>query len=349
MSKSLTHDHYMEHALSLAVRTTAYTSPNPRVGCVIVKDGHVIGEGWHNGPGTDHAEVMALKSVSGVIEGADVYVTLEPCCHHGRTPPCTEALIAAKVARVYIASLDPNPLVSGKGVQMLEESGIIVEHGFLRDTAEKINRYYLHFMRKQRPYIICKWAMSLDGYMTTSTTDVRQISSSESQQHNHLLRHQVDAILIGYNTAILDNPQLTTRFFQDGLEIRHPIRLILDSRGQLPLSLTIFSPDLPAKTVIVTTNQSSLAWRKACQNANIEIWIVDGVDGRVSLQDLMQYCYEKRVLSVLVEGGRAVHEAFFRENIVDEVRAYIAPVIIGGHDTKKIISTAGDSYVRGYC
>ena len=184
------HHHYMQYALALAKRTVFYTSPNPRVGCVIVKNSSIIGEGWHNGPGSDHAEIMALKSAKESVKDADLYVTLEPCCHHGRTPPCVDALIHAKIKCVYIAILDPNPLVFGKGIKALERAGIIVKCGFLEDQAKAINRYYFHFMQKHRPYIICKWAMSLDGYCTTSPQDDPQISSLESQMHSHKLRQK---------------------------------------------------------------------------------------------------------------------------------------------------------------
>ncbi|MBP9726544.1 MAG: bifunctional diaminohydroxyphosphoribosylaminopyrimidine deaminase/5-amino-6-(5-phosphoribosylamino)uracil reductase RibD [Gammaproteobacteria bacterium] len=344
------HHYYMQHAFALAKRTTFHTSPNPRVGCVIVKNASIIGEGWHNGPGSDHAEIMALKSAKESVEGADVYVTLEPCCHYGLTPPCTHALIREKIKCVYMATVDPNPAVSGKGIKELEDSGIVVTQGVLAEQAEKINRYYVHFMKKQRPYIICKWAMSLDGYCTTSPHDETQISSLESQKHSHLLRHQVDAILIGYKTALMDNPQLTTRFFNEGLEIRHPMRFILDSKGHLPLSLKIFSTELPGKTIVVSTEQSSCEWRNQFKKNNIEVWILKNEGEHVSLKDLMHYFYQNRILSVLVEGGKTIHTAFFKADLVDEVRAYIAPVIIGGHDKKKYLSTtAGDVYVRGYC
>lgn len=343
-------EHYMQQAFALAKRTNFYTSPNPRVGCVIVKDQKIIGEGFHNGPGTDHAEMMALKSATTPVNDADLYVTLEPCCHFGRTAPCVDALIRSKIKRVFAATLDPNPIVSGKGFQALEDAGISVEHGFLMDQAKNLNRYFFHFMEKQRPYIICKWAMSLDGYRTTHDNN-KKISSIESQKATHRLRHKVDAILIGYKTALIDNPELTVRFSDEKMTVRHPIRFILDSQGRLPTSLSLFSQKLPGKTVLITTEKSSNTWRNQLSNKNIELCILPEINHHISLQDLMCLFYKKNILSVLVEGGEIIHNAFFSENLVDEVQTYIAPIIIGDLPNRKkiITNTSGDIYVHGYC
>lgn len=337
---------YMQQALSLASNANCQTSPNPKVGCVIIKDNKIAGEGWHNGPGTDHAEVMALKMAGPLSQGANVYVTLEPCCHTGNTPPCINALIQAKVKHVFIATLDPNPLVSGKGVAALNQAGIETTVNILQKQARELNQFYFHFMEESRPYVINKWAMSLDGYSITSQHDSKQISSKKSENIVHEMRNQVDAILIGSNTALSDNPRLTTR-----LEIEnphHPIRLVLDSKGKLPTTLKLFSKDLPGKTILITTDQSLPSWRSLFTNT--EIWILEKENGHVSLNHLMKKLHEEKILSVFVEGGRTIHNAFFNKNLSDEVHAFIAPIIIGQLNKKKqLTNIEGDIHVHGYC
>lgn len=324
-------EHFMRRALQLAEQGRYCASPNPMVGCVIVKANKVIGEGWHQGPGTNHAEIMALKQAGDMAKGADVYVTLEPCCHYGRTPPCADALIEAGVKRVVVAVCDLNPLVNGKGMRALQEAGITVRVGIGQLQAEQLNQRFFHFMQQRRPFVIAKWAMSLDGKMQVTETDSRQISNDKSRQHTHLSRCEADAILIGVNTAISDNPKLTTRLPAElGIPNRQPLRIILDSRGRAPLDLHLFDSRLPGQTLVVTTQQSQSVWREQLQSQGVALSILPADQhGRIHLQSLMTDLYERHISCLLVEGGMTILEQFFAAGLVDEVRAYLAPVVIG--------------------
>lgn len=322
---------YMQQALKLAEKGRYRASPNPMVGCVIVKNHRIVGEGWHLGPKTDHAEVMALKHAGTLAQGADIYVTLEPCCHFGHTPPCTDALIQARVKRVFIAVQDSNPIVNGNGIALLQKSGITVHTGILSDAAEKLNQHFFHFMRQQRPYVICKWAMSLNGKTITAKDDSKQITNHECQTKVHLTRCQVDAILIGANTALDDNPQLTTRL-PDNLQItaRHPLRIVLDSHGRCHPDLKIFDPSMPGKTLVATTHKALDNWKQTLQSQGVDIVVLPtDTQKRVCLHSLMAELYQRQITSLLVEGGMTTHESFIAADLVNAVHAYIAPVLIG--------------------
>jgi diaminohydroxyphosphoribosylaminopyrimidine deaminase/5-amino-6-(5-phosphoribosylamino)uracil reductase len=332
------HLDYMQIALQLAARGRLTTSPNPMVGCVIVKKGQIIGEGFHERAGEPHAEIHALREAGQDAQGATAYVTLEPCCHQGRTPPCSKALINAGVKKVYIATLDPNPLVAGKGVAELLAHGIEVETGLAEPAAKDLNQIFFHYMTKQRPFVIAKWAMSLDGKTMTTPGDSRQISCPDSSLHTHEIRQTVDAILVGANTVRNDNPQLTARS-ATAAEIRQPIRVILSSDGRLPIDLKIFSKELPGKTWIATTQAVPADWQDAIQSTQVEILVLPkNTEGQVSLPDLLAELGKKGITSILVEGGMKVHESFFKLNLVDKMHVYIAPVFIGSLAQKAVIS-----------
>lgn len=350
--KKYIHTH-VKQAILLAQKTPNHTSPNPRVGCVIVKNNQIIGEGWHNGPETDHAEIMALKSAQAAglsTERADLFVSLEPCCHYGRTPPCVTAIINAKIKRVFCATLDPNPKINSNGICLLKQAGIEVYVGFQEDEARNINHYYFYFMQNKRPYIIAKWAMSLDGYTVTAESDSKQISSQKSLEHSHNLRQKIDAILIGYKTALSDNPLLTTRYSNSKNKPHHPIRFILDSTGKSPSNLKIFSQSLPGKTIIVTTELSTHSWREYFNNIGIKVWLIKHKNKQVCLDSFIVKLYQNNIMSLLIEGGRTIHNAFMNKNLINEIHTYIAPILIGDFKQKqRLILPKGDIYVHGYC
>ncbi len=331
------HSEYMSLALQEAQRGRYTVSPNPMVGCVIVKHNQVIGCGYHHQAGGPHAEIAALRQAGSDAQDATAYVTLEPCCHYGKTPPCTLALIQAGISKIHIACEDPNPLVAGKGIEQLRSAGIDIEIGLHETAAKQLNEIFFHFIKQRRPFVIAKWAMSLDGKTITHVEDTRDISCQASREHSHLLRQQVDAILIGANTARHDNPLLTVRY--GDTNTKHPIRILLTGSGNLPLDLKIFDPALPAKTMVATTNQADGAWLRAAREKEIEILMLPAnKNGQVNLPDLLDELGNRQITSLLVEGGMEVHHAFFNDNLVNKIHVYLAPVIIGALTRKRQIN-----------
>jgi len=347
--QATTHSNFMSLALQLAEQGRLTVSPNPMVGCIIVKDDRIVGQGFHQRAGEPHAEIYALREAGTAARGATAYVSLEPCCHYNRTPPCTDALIRAGIKKVYVACLDPNPLVAGKGIEALREAGITVETGLLEAEASCLNEIFFHFMRHKRPFVIAKWAMSLDGKTITHPHDSKNISSGESRHTTHLLRQQVDAILIGARTAIDDNPLLTVRLdAENEKNIKHPIRLILSSRGELPLDLRLFDSSMPAKTLLATTDAMKADQHKALRDKNIEVLVLPSDEqGRVDLSSLLDELGKKNITSLLVEGGMTIHESFFRKNLVNKIHVYLAPVIIGAMEQKQLIPYVQFSQIHG--
>ncbi|MHB8194345.1 MAG: bifunctional diaminohydroxyphosphoribosylaminopyrimidine deaminase/5-amino-6-(5-phosphoribosylamino)uracil reductase RibD [Bellilinea sp.] len=322
--------YFMERALALAAKGQGYTSPNPAVGAVVVKNGNVVGEGYHRRAGGPHAEVEALLAAGNEALGSTIYVTLEPCNHYGRTPPCTESLIAAGIRRVVYAVGDPNPRVSGSGHRRLEEAGLIVASDVCVDEARQLNRFFFHYITCAMPYVIAKFATSLDGKVATRTGDSRWISGEKSRQHTHFLRHICDAIVIGADTAIADNPRLTTRI--DGFpDPRHPIRILLDSRGRVPLDANIFDPALPGRTIIAATDAMPKMHKAGLIKKGMEVLTLPSApDGRIELPSFLRALGKREITSLLVEGGGQVLSSFISTKLVDEVWAVIAPIIIGG-------------------
>lgn len=327
---------YMTRALELAELGRYTVSPNPMVGCVLVKDNEIIGTGYHQKAGEHHAEILALQQAGERAMGATAYVTLEPCCHHGRTPPCTLALITAGIKKVVVACQDPNPLIAGKGIAQLHDAGIEVEVGLGHDEATKLNKTFFHYIKTKRPYVIAKWAMSLDGKTVTAPTDSKQISNIETQQDAHELRQQVDAILIGAQTARMDNPQLTARLnLQENA--KQPLRIILSHDANLPPDLIVFNQKSSAKTLLAVC---------VPKLENESFWYSQGIDilyclsnetGDLDLHNLLQQLGQREITSVLVEGGEMVRRQFFTENLVNQVHVYIAPNIIDGFTKKQIL------------
>ncbi len=337
---TLIHIAHICQALALARLAEGRTSPNPLVGAVIVKNGRVVGEGYHHRAGEPHAEIEALRAAGNSARGATLYVTLEPCAHHGRTPPCTEALIAAGIAEVYYAVGDPNPRVNGKGHAKIEAAGIKVHRGLCEEEARELNRPFFKHVTTGRPFVTAKFAMSLDGKIATRSGDSRWITNPASRQCGHQLRNVTDAILVGAGTVLADDPQLTTRLDSD--DIRHPLRIIADSRGRVPLSAQLFDQGLPGQTVVATTNATSLAHCAELSARGVDVWrLPSGAQGRVSLTALLDEIGRRGMLTLLVEGGSELLGAFFAEQQVDRVWAFIAPAIIGGRGAPGPVGGAG--------
>jgi diaminohydroxyphosphoribosylaminopyrimidine deaminase/5-amino-6-(5-phosphoribosylamino)uracil reductase len=322
-------DKFMGRVVKLALRGTGFVSPNPRVGALIVKDGQVIAEGWHNQYGGNHAEIDAINN-SGLesFEGCTLYVNLEPCTHQGKTPPCTPAVIDRKFSRVVIGMKDPNPLVAGNGIRALREAGIDVGVGILEDECRWLNRYFIKFISTGVPYITAKMALTLDGMMATNRNESKWISSGESRKRAHVLRASHDVIMIGKNTAAVDNPKLNVR----NIKGRDPIRVVLDSKLSLPLSLDIFSDDEKANT-IVFTSESATQTRKADNLRMAGVNVIPALsanDGTIDIPDVMgKLARDHNCSSILVEGGSGLFSNLMRDELIDEMQLFVAPKIIG--------------------
>ena len=330
----------MRRALSLARKGVGKTSPNPAVGCVVVQGGEVVGEGWHRKAGTPHAEIHALRRAAERAGGADVYVTLEPCSHHGRTPPCADALISAGVARVFIGMQDPNPLVSGKGMAALRAAGIRVECGILERECRLLNEPFIKHVTSGFPFVILKSAMTLDGRTATASGDSKWITSEKSRKYVHKLRAMVDAVMVGVGTVVADDPQLTCRM---GVRGRDPLRVIVDSRMRTPLDSALFSLASPAKTVIATITEDP-ARAAELEAHGAEIVLCKDEDGKVDLADLLARLGSRGIQSVLLEGGRELAGTALRKGLVDKFLLFYAPKLLGGADGFGLF--AGDGPAR---
>jgi len=331
---------YMKQALSLAKLALGQVSPNPAVGAIIVKDGEVVGQGYTQPPGSSHAEIIALNQAGEKSRGGVMYVTLEPCCHQGRTPPCTKAIIENDISEVYMAMLDPNPLVSGLGADELEREGIKTYVGEHEDEAKEINEAYIKFIKTRMPFVTAKFAVSLDGKIATKSGDSQWISGSESRKYVHYLRYTTDAIMTGANTVITDNPRLTCRYGGVGGEVKkQPLRVIVDGQGRTPPSAQIFTE---TGEVIVTLSKSVEAGKKAALiEAGAELIELPDNDGPLDLKELLRLLGERDITSVLVEGGGVLLGSLFDNQLVDKVVAFIAPVIIGGANAKTPVAGEG--------
>ncbi|CAM2070613.1 bifunctional diaminohydroxyphosphoribosylaminopyrimidine deaminase/5-amino-6-(5-phosphoribosylamino)uracil reductase RibD [Sulfidibacter corallicola] len=331
---------FMKRALELAERAAGRTSPNPMVGAVIVKEGRVIGEGWHHRAGEPHAEIEALRSATEDVRDATVYVSLEPCCHFGRTPPCTKALIDAGITRVFYATSDEDPRTKGEGHKELEAAGLEVVRGPLEEEARHLNRAFFHFMTAKRPYVIAKYAMSLDGRIATHTGNSHWITGLESRAETHRLRDNCDALLVGAGTAIADDPELVVSLEEhDG---RQPLRVVLDSTGRVPLKAKLFDASLPGKTVLATTSAMDVYHRSELVSKGVEVWeIAPTENGEISLIPLLERLTQHDVLSLMVEGGAITLGSFFAEHLINEVWAFVGAKLIGGSGAPGPIGSTG--------
>lgn len=329
----------MERALELARRGLGRTSPNPAVGAVVVREQKIVGEGYHQKAGTPHAEIHALRAAGNLAQGATLYVTLEPCCHYGRTPPCTEAIKAFGIRRVVIAMPDPNPKVAGKGIRELKEAGIEVEVGVLAQEAQRLNEAFSKYITSGLPWVTMKVAMTLDGKIATRTGASRWISCEASRQKVHELRDTHDAVLVGIGTVLADDPLLTTRL-PGG---RDAVRIVLDSSLRLPLKAKIINPFSSAPTWVATTDKASVEKRKELEKLGVEVLVLPSEEGRVSWPALLKTLGEREITSVLLEGGAEVNASALAKGVVDRVIAFIAPRIFGGREAPGPVGGIGVS------
>jgi diaminohydroxyphosphoribosylaminopyrimidine deaminase/5-amino-6-(5-phosphoribosylamino)uracil reductase len=320
----------MARALELARGVKGRTSPNPAVGAVLVRDGRIVGEGATQPSGGPHAEPVALAAAGDLARGATLYVTLEPCSHHGRTPPCADALVGAGIAAAHIATLDPNPQVAGSGRARLEAAGIPTHVGDGATAARALNEDFARWITTGRPLVIAKYAMSLDGRIATRTGNARWISGPVSLRETHAQRDRVDAILVGVGTVLADDPQLTTRIELPARPVQHPWRVVVDSQCRTPPAARVAGRAAAGRTTIYTTAAAPTERRAALEAAGVEVCVLPADGGRVSLGALLDEVGHRDVTSLLVEGGAAVHGALFDGSHVDQVTAFVAPVIIGG-------------------
>ncbi|SEA72379.1 diaminohydroxyphosphoribosylaminopyrimidine deaminase / 5-amino-6-(5-phosphoribosylamino)uracil reductase [Thalassobacillus cyri] len=320
-------EQYIKLAIDMAKTTVGQTSPNPSVGAVVVKDNEVVGLGVHVKAGEAHAEINALKMAGDKAKNATIYVTLEPCSHYGKTPPCAQAIIDAGMKRVVIASDDPNPKVAGRGIKMLENAGIEVATGVLREQADSLNANFFHFIETGEPYVYLKTAMTLDGKIATSSGESQWITGENARNDGHQYRRRCDAILVGVQTVINDDPKLTTRMEGNG---KNPVRIILDNHLRTPLSSQLIQND-EAPTWIITSSRVSPHQLKAYRSKD-HVEVISLKSPAIKIPEVLRYLGEKNITSLLVEGGGTIADAFVRAGKVSELVAYIAPKLLGGKD-----------------
>ena len=333
----------MRVALRLAGRGAGNTSPNPMVGAVVVKRGQVVGQGYHQSAGTPHAEIHALRSAGEQAQDATIYVTLEPCNHQGRTPPCTEAIVRSGVNRVVMGCSDPNPRVSGGGADYLRSKGISVEVGVLEERCFKLNEPFIKHITTGLPLVIAKVAASLDGKIASHLGDSRWISNERSRRFVHRLRHAVDGILVGVGTVIADNPRLTTRL--PGKKGKNPLRIVLDTHLRTPPDCLVAAQNNEASTLIATGPEPYKKRKAVLEGQGVEVLPLPLKRGRVSLPALLKHLGKCDITSLLVEGGAEVHGGFFYDNLVDKVYLFFAPKIIGGSSGVPMVGGIGAASV----
>ncbi len=328
----------MELALSLAEATAGQTSPNPSVGAVVVKDGELLGVGTHLKAGEPHAEVHAIMQAGDKAEGADIYVTLEPCAHYGKTPPCAELIVKHGLNKVYIACVDPNPKVSGKGIAILEDAGIEVEVGIHQDRALQLNQKFFHYINNKRPFVTLKAAMTLDGKTATVTGDSKWITGTEARTDVHRERHIHDAILVGSKTIEKDNPHLTTRLPQGG---KNPIRIVLDTHLSLQNHYHIFNKEAP--TWLVCGSEADCSYVET-NYPHVEVMKMP--TSTIYLPDMLEMLAESKVQSLYVEGGGTIHQAFLQEELFDECHWYVAPKLLGGQNARSVVGGKSPEWMK---
>lgn len=317
---------WMARAMELASRGEGHVEPNPMVGCVIVRDGAVIGEGFHQKYGEAHAEVNALKSAGERARGATMFVTLEPCCHQGKTPPCTDAVIAAGVKRVIAAMRDPFKSVNGGGFAALERAGITVESGLMHEDAARLNAPYLKLLAKKQPWVIAKWAMSLDGKIATHTGDSQWISCDESRRVVHELRGRVDAIMIGGGTAKRDNPLLTAR----PAGPKRALRIVLDSKAQLPSESQLATTLDDGPVLVIASKDARTREVERLRHTGCEVYVSEAETHNDRLVEVLYELGRRKITNLLVEGGSRVLGSLFEQSLIDEVWSFTSPKLIGG-------------------
>ena len=332
----LTDQQYMRRALELAARGMGRTAPNPMVGAVIVKDEEIIAEGWHHQCGGLHAERDALSRCTADPAGATMYVTLEPCCHTGRQPPCVEAILDAGISRVVIGSPDPNPLVAGKGVSILQENGVAVRIGVLREECDRLNQVFLHYITRKQPYVVMKYAMTMDGKIAAYTGLSQWITGEEARAHVQTQRHRCTGIMVGVGTVLADDPMLTCRM-EGG---KNPVRIICDSGLRTPLDSKLVSTAREVPTILATCSADEEKIR-AYEGAGCTVIRTPAQAGRVDLPFLMKELGRREIDSILLEGGGTLNWSMLSAGLVCKVQAYIAPKLFGGYSAKTPVEGQG--------
>jgi diaminohydroxyphosphoribosylaminopyrimidine deaminase/5-amino-6-(5-phosphoribosylamino)uracil reductase len=330
---------YMRRALELAERAAGLTSPNPMVGAVVVCDGVIVGEGFHAAAGGPHAEIEALAVAGPRARGAALYLTLEPCVHHGRTPPCVPVLVEAGLQRVVVATPDPNPLVNGRGIEALRRSGIAVEVGAFGDEARALNRTFFTWVRERRPHVTLKAAMTLDGKIADAHGNARWISGEAARAETHRLRSRSDAIVVGIGTALADDPALTVRVGAPWP--REPYRVVVDSAARLPVDARLMHAGTPSRAVIAVGPAAPGAHTGALRNAGATVVECPEHDGRLDVAFLLEWLAKRDVTAVLLEGGGELNAAFVDAGLVDRVVLFVAPALLGGRSALTPVEGAG--------
>lgn len=341
----MTDQEYMLRAIQLAKKGEGWTNPNPMVGAVIVKDGRIIGEGYHKKCGELHAERNAIASLTESAEGATIYVTLEPCCHYGKTPPCTEAIIEQKIKKVVIGSRDPNPKVAGKGAQILRESGITVVQDFMREECDRLNPVFFHYITTKIPYVVMKYAMTLDGKIATKTGASKWITGEPARQEVQHMRHRYMGIMAGIGTVLADDPMLNVRV--EGW--KSPVRIVCDSSLRIPLDSQIVRSAKEYRTIVAYAGREENEEITEKITKKIEQLHAKGVDtvccpdekGQIDLKKLMTYLGNEGIDSILLEGGGTLNDSALRAGIVKEVHCFIAPKLFGGKNSKTPVEGIG--------
>ncbi|MBI1785536.1 bifunctional diaminohydroxyphosphoribosylaminopyrimidine deaminase/5-amino-6-(5-phosphoribosylamino)uracil reductase RibD [Candidatus Sumerlaeota bacterium] len=330
---------FMRNALALAEKARGRTSPNPMVGAVIVKDGRIVGHGFHAKAGDPHAEVIALTEAGEHAAGAALYCNLEPCCHFGRTPPCTKAVIEAGIVRVVAGMVDPNKKVAGKGIAELRAAGIEVEIGCLEREARRLNEFFVAFHTLGRPFVTIKWAMTLDGRTGSDTNHSRWISNEASRRYVHQLRAQHDAILIGIGTILADDPMLNVRL--ENYDGRQPIRVVIDGDLSIPRRAKMLRERNAGPVILVTTPYAPEETRKALEADGHRVVVLPGKRRLIDVGQLMEFLAGEKILSVLAEGGRQIHTSLLSHQLADKIVAFISPKIIGGSELRSPVEALG--------
>lgn len=317
----ISHKKYMDLTIKLAEKGKGLTSPNPMVGCIVVKRGRIVGKGFHKKAGTEHAEVLALNEAGKKAFNSTLYVNIEPCSHWGRTPPCTEKIVESGVREVIIGMKDPNPLVDG--FRELKFRGLKTKIGILEREAKKLNEIFIHYTKTKRPFVILKIAMSADGKIATSTGDSKYITSKEARAYVHQLRSEVDAVMVGLHTVLRDNPELTPRLFKG----KDPLKIVVDSHLKIPRNCNLMKD--PSKLIIATTNKAPKSEMKRLQQKGVNVIIVKSKKGMVDINDLIKQLGKHEITSVMIEGGSQLNSSAIKEGVVNKVLMFTAPKIIG--------------------
>ena len=343
----MTEVEYMRKAISLARRGLGTTSPNPMVGAVVVKGGKIIGEGYHRKAGDAHAEIVALEKAGQRARGGTLILNLEPCCHTGKTPPCVNSIIKAGLKKVVVAMQDPNPVVNGRGIEMLKKAGIDVKVGLLEPEARTLNEAFITYVTRKRPFFVVKGAMSLDGKIATRIGESKWISNEESRGYANQLRAVMDGIMVGINTVILDNPLLLPRVSKPR---RYPVRIVLDSKLRIPPSCELVKTGSKFRTLVFTLPDSRQDKESRLKSMGIEVVrVAPGENGRVALSALCKELWQREITSVLVEGGGELNSCFIDEGLADKIVIFYAPKLIGGKSAPSLIDGKGIDFLKDAC